>query len=172
MQFRSNLKEVQGCVSKLATETFNCRRPRTGRRSIGKGLVEVIAGLIRYRTVELQRDENGRPLRSLKLSYLRRKLREGYPATISIRTGEMMELEQLMGKDTITKYSVSMEYGLDEEMQLEMQWFTEGFKGPDKLGRMQNRPPRPIFDLGKDGERVVMDYLDDVAAEYIRFLER
>lgn len=171
MSFHSNLREIQRDLTSIATDTFNLRRQRrVGSRSVGQGLVETIAAVIRYRTIEQQRDEDGEPLAPLKQTYLVQKLRKGYPATISVATGEMMELAQLIGQVTITRNSASMIYGNDSEMKDEMHWFSEGFRGTDSLGREQDRPERKIYDLGPDGAKAVDRYFDEVATQHIRDL--
>lgn len=126
------------------SQALNLRsRPAGGNRRLGEELVDAAAAAIRERSVTGQKDPDGNPWRRLSPRYLRRKLAEGYPATIGIRTGEMMDPEQVRGRVVVTASTASMTAGLDAETQQKDEWFQDG------------RRPRPFYDLGKEGQAAV-----------------
>lgn len=106
-------------------------------------MIDAATGVIVERTVRRQSEPSGAPLKPLSRRYRLRKLAQGYPGIISVRTGEMMDPEQVRGRTVVTDNAASMSAGLDDETIQKVAWFQEGPK------------PRPFYDLGKDGEAAV-----------------
>ncbi len=133
-------------MSDLA-QTFNLRRrPYGGKKRLGDELIDTAAAAIVNRTKTRQLDSAGKPLKPLKSKYKAAKVRKGYDPRILVKTGEMLELEQVRGKTVVTANVASMEAGLDGEVKALVEYAHEGSK---------NRPKRPFYDLGKDGEAAV-----------------
>ncbi len=127
-------------------QAFNLRRRVAGRKRLGDEMIDAATGAIVERTVRGQAEPSGAPLRPLSRRYRLRKIAQGYPGIISVRTGEMMDPEQVRGRTVVTDHAASMTAGLDGETAQKVAWFQEG-AGSGK--------PRPFYDLGKDGEGAV-----------------
>lgn len=140
----SNRSQVSRALHILANSLNLRNRSPLGNRRLGDELVDAAAAAIRERSVTKQADPSGNPWKRLSPRYLRRKLRQGYPATIGVRTGEMLDPEQVRGRTVVTANAAAMTAGLDAETQQKAEWFQEG--------GARNRPARPFYDLGREGE--------------------
>jgi hypothetical protein len=161
---QSNLPEIRKVLSDLA-DTLRPSRKRSGSgsgRSIGNEFLDLTAVLIEHRTIVEQRDPDDMPLAPLSPVTIGRKVRLGYPTTIGIETHHMLDLDQIKGQQQVTANTAEMTYGLDEEARDKAGRFTEG---------NSHQPERPFFDLGRSGEQLLDDYIEDVViAEQIRTL--
>jgi hypothetical protein len=156
MPFRSNYREVAAAVSAVP-ELFNPRR-RTGRgKRLGDEVADVVAMTIVERTRQQQLTPDRRVLARLKPATVRRKVRKGAPILIGVESGQMLDLEEVRGKVTIIRDAVAMEYGLGPEMEARAEFFQEGRPGVQES--------RPFYDLGRDGQRNVEAYVDEVAED-------
>jgi hypothetical protein len=124
-------------------QAFNLRRRVAGRKRLGDEMIDAATGVIVERTVRRQSDPTGAPLKPLSRRYRLRKMAQGYPGIIAVRTGEMMDPEQVRGRTIVSDHAASMTAGLDDETIRKVAWFQEGAR------------PRPFYDLGKDGETAV-----------------
>lgn len=129
------------------SQTFNLRRkPRGGKKRVGDELIDTAAGAIEDRSVNKQLRPGGGHWAPLKESTKERKARLGLDPRINIETHEMLDLEQIRGRTVVTSAVAVMAAGLDEATQAKVEFAEEG--GP-------NRPARPFYDLGDDGEKAV-----------------
>ncbi len=144
-------------------QAFSLRRPiGNGNRRLGDELIDTAAGAIVDRTVTRQLDDLGRPLRPLKRRTIERKARAGLDTRILIETHEMLDFGQVRGKTAITANTATMQAGLDDETQRKVEYAHEG--GP-------NRPKRPFYDLGPNGERATDELFHEVVADAVRKAE-
>lgn len=147
----SNLPEIRGKLDALADTMRFDRKPKSSRRSVGAQLLAVTAGIVEARTVQGQLEPDGSRLARLKPSTLRRKAEQGFPSTISVETGQMMSMEQVMGEQEVTPRSAAMTYGTGPEARAKAASFTEGHP--------PYQEPRPFYDLGRTGEQSLDDYI-------------
>jgi hypothetical protein len=108
-------------------------------KTFGEDLQDAIAQGLVIRYVLDQQEPGGKRLAELAESTLREKQRKGYPETIGVRTGLMLNIEQLKGELLIEGGTLTMTYGREEAARQEMVFFTEG-------SRRKNRrqPPRSL----------------------------
>lgn len=151
---RSNLGEIESCLSALA-------RPVDFRKKrLGATILDALADRIQQRTVGEQTDPSGRPLAPLKASTLRRKRRKGYPDTIGVETGDMLQQSAVRGRQSVTDTQASMRFGLTEEQEAKATYFQEG-----KPGRQR---ARPFYDLDRRDEAALDGMIDGAIEDTIR----
>lgn len=158
----SNRAACQRALFGLSQALNLRRRPKGRNKRLGDELVDTVAGAIEERSVGRQVDPDGRPWRPLKARTIERKRRLGYDLRINIETHEMLDFQQVRGVVAITSHTAVMTAGLDEETRLKVEYAQEG--GP-------NRPRRPFYDLGTDGERAVGVLVEEVKALAVREAE-
>jgi hypothetical protein len=158
MGFRSNFPEVRRALLELGA-AFDLRRRAPGRKGrLGEELIDLVAAHIEDRTRTHQLGPDGRPLRPLAPSTLARKRSRGFPPTIGVETGEMLDVGEIRGKTHVDNETVVMQYGLGEPATSKAEWFQEGDSS-------RRRPAREFYDLGEDGEAKVMEFVDEVAEQ-------
>lgn len=159
----SNRIQVAKALLGLGT-TFSLRRRwRGGKNRLGDDLIDAAAVAITERTVRGQADPGGRPLVRLKPRTVRRKARLGLDTRILIETHEMLDLQQVRGQTSVTSDTAVMRAGLDEETRAKVEFAHEG--GP-------NRPPRPFYDLGKEGQAAADVLFMEVVDDAVKTAER
>jgi hypothetical protein len=159
---QSNLFEIRQNLNELGQCMNLRRRPKGSSRRVGDELLDIVAVAIEQRTRQRQQDPSGRTLAKLRPATIARKLRLGYPLTIGVETGEMLDLEQIRGEQVITADSATMTYGLDAETRAKADRFQEG---------NARQAPREFYDVGREGERLVDAYVEDeIIAPYLRDL--
>jgi hypothetical protein len=159
---RSNHEEVAAGIKAIA-QSWDFRG-RGRFKTLGQDALDVVAQGIYDRTVLDQTDPDGVPLAPLKPRTLARKRRKGYPDTIGVETGHMLDYRQLQGRRAIERRTASVEYGQDAIAEQEAEWFQEGSK-------TKNRPPRPFMDLDDRIEGELDDLFEEVLDRNLRDLQ-
>jgi hypothetical protein len=158
--FSSNRKDVVQAIRELADTMRFGRKPGGSRETVGKQILDCTAAIIETRTINEQRDPEGNPLARLKPYTLEQKAKKGYPATISVMTGEMTSTVELRGKQQVGDSTASMAQGTNPQSQAKAGWFTEGG---------DNQEPRPFYDLGSTGEPLLEGYIErEIIEPHIR----
>ena len=159
----SNRIQVSKALLGLAT-AFSLRKRRPGgQKRLGEELVDTAAVAIEDRSVNRQVDPSGNPWAALRPFTIRRKAALGHDLRINIETHEMLDMEQIRGNVSITEHEAIMRAGLDDETRQKVEWAQEG--GP-------NRPARPFYDLGPDGEAAVDVLCEEVKDAAVREAEQ
>lgn len=142
----SNLGVVTRSLNNL-TNALNLRRKVPGGNgTIGQDIIDTAALVIEDRSVSRQVDPDGNPWAPLKARTIKRKARLGLDPRINIATHEMLDINQIQGRDTVTADTAVMQAGLTQDAINKTKWAEDG--GP-------HRKPRPFYDLGPDGEKAV-----------------
>lgn len=158
----SNRIQVVKALFGLSTAYSLRRRMAGGNRRLGDELIDVGTAAIEDRSVNRQVDSTGQPWKPLRPRTIARKRRLGYDLRINIETHEMLDPEQIRGQTHVTEHEATMRAGLDPETQFKVERAQEG--GP-------NRPARPFYDLGEDGEAKCDELLTGVRDAAIREAE-
>lgn len=156
MGYSSNYSDFAKDLVGLS-KTFNMRRHMHGDRVMGDEITDIAAAIIYERTRIHKLDPDLNPLPALKTSSIKRKVRKGFSPVLGVETGEMLEKAQIRGTSHTTDDTVALEYGLNPEAEDKAERFQEGRPGV--------QPERFFYDLGRDGEKAVWDYIDSVATE-------
>lgn len=159
----SNRIQVSKALLGLSSAFSLRRKVAGGNKRLGEELIDTAAAAIEDRSVNRQSDPSGNPWAALSPVTIRRKAAAGHDLRINIETFEMLAFEQIRGGISITEHEATMQAGLDPETRAKVQWAEEG--GP-------NRPARPFFDLGRDGEAAVDVLCEEVVTGAIREAER
>lgn len=140
----SNLPQIEALLDDLANGfTFDVRGVQ---KALGAEMADVVVDGIADRSIAEQAAPSSDPWAPLSPRYLARKVRQGYPALIGVRTGNMLSRVELAGNVTVAPTSVIIEYGVTTEARDKLRWFTAGRPGI--------QPPRPLWGLDP---RIVAD---------------
>jgi hypothetical protein len=88
-------------------------------------------------------------------------------ALMSVLFALMKTLENLQGERLVTVHYASMTFGIEPEAKLEAEWFQEGFRGTDSLGRNRNQPPRPFYEIPDVGVSLLDQHLTNHLARLL-----
>lgn len=149
----SNLPEIRRNLNDLGQIMNLRRRPGGAQRRIGDEILDVVAVAIEVRTIKQQLDPSGAPLAPLKPRTIARKIRLGFPLKIGIETHRMLDLDEIRGDQIVTSSTASMTYGHEDEEKQKAEWFQD----PSN----PNQAPREFYDVGKDGEKLIDNYIND-----------
>jgi phage gpG-like protein len=155
----SNGTETLVRLGKVAGALNFRNRTAGGSRRLGEELLDTTATVIKHRTRDQGLSPDGAPLAPLSRAYLAKKFREGHDGRILVRTGEMTDTQELLGETSVGSNAASMTGGLDEETRDKIEWAEEG---------SPNRPKRPFYDLGQDGQRAIEGVLDEAIDRAVR----
>lgn len=162
--FRSNFdSDIRPAVVALR-ETWNLRRKPAGSAvSLGESLIDAVALAVEQRTVQEQKTPTLGRLKPLSPKYLARKIRQGYSSRIGVRTGRMLDINEIKGETYVGRSVAVMTFGRDEDERQKAEWFTEG-------SSRQNRPARPFYEIGPGVIREINAVIDDAAEQQRRAL--
>jgi phage gpG-like protein len=149
----SNRDAVAAEVAGLA-RAFGLRR-RGRYRTLADDVRTLVAEAVYDQTVLAQKQPDGSPLAPLAPSTLAEKRLRGYPETILVRTGHMLDLEQLKGEMEASDTSLAMTYGTDEEARQLAEYAHEGSR------KKVRRPKRPFYALDDKGEKDLGELMDE-----------
>lgn len=148
----TSIRDVAGCLKMHAVGRYG---------QVGDDALDIIAEGIYDRTVLGQQEPGGADLAPLAPATLRRKEKLGYPSTIGVEKGLMLDADQLKGERSITSEAASMEYGKTELAKLEAQWFQDPNRAHGK------QPRRPFFELDERIEQDLDNFVDEVVGNAI-----
>lgn len=157
----TNLPEIKSALRGLEDILSLSRPYRSGR--LGDEVADLIAVGIQTRTIDEQQGPGGDPLAPLSPRTVARKLRKGFPATIGVETGEMLEIQQVRGMVAIGSGEMVMEAGLSQAVKDKVAFFSEG-------DPKNNRPARRFYELDEEIEAQLDDLFEEVADERLREL--
>lgn len=159
---KSNSAEVIAAIKGIAS-AWDLRAPGLHGRSLGDEIFDIFAIDIRLRTADDQRQPDGQPLAKLAPATLREKRRKGFPATILVREGEMLDPVEIRGRRSIERRSASMTYGVTAEAEKKAEWASEGDPA-------HNRPARPFYEFDDEAEAASSRHFEAVLEERIKDL--
>jgi hypothetical protein len=132
------------------------RRPRNSSVTIGESLIDAVAVTVQHRTVDEQKTPTLGPLKALSPRYLARKVRQGYSSRIGVRTGRMLDVNEVKGETYVGRSVAVMTFGREEEIKQRAEFFQE--RG------------RPFYELGPREEKAVAAVIDETAEQQRRAL--
>jgi hypothetical protein len=119
----SNLARVELLLDELA-DGFSFSTPGA-QASLGRELADIVVDGIADRSIGDQAAPDGSQWPELSPKYLASKVRQGYPATIGVRTGQMLSRVELAGDVSIGASTVTIRYGATAEARQKMEWFSK-----------------------------------------------
>ena len=141
-----NSRQAFAGLKRLANALKFDKRPSGSSKTFGRMLAEGVAQEIRDRTVGGQSEPSGQSFTPLTATTLAIKAKMGQPSTISIATGEMMRMENVIGTLTVSSNEMSQQEGVSGVAKEHTELFSTGGHG--------EYADRPYYEMGPGGEHV------------------
>jgi hypothetical protein len=165
---RSNLPEVVGAISRIAT-CFQLTRRRKSSKSLGEEALDVVRKNTLERSLEDHHGPTDAPWWAPNREWAKHDKRKiGKPVGVLGNSHNMLSAEALKGPILIQANQAEEVVGADEETRQKLEWFQDPFQGIDSAGRVRDQAPRKIVGFDEKTDKELEKLFDNQLDESIR----